>query len=276
MLALNQSLRLTALPMILLALIVLALQGCSSDDAPPPTPTPVPDANPTGYYTNTGFVDVMMADNTTPRPSITDLQGMVNDGKLKMLSDTEGLSYVGTFTVTENDFSGSVTVYEAGVMTQDNVPLNGMITEGAKITGTLGGTGAGNGTFQLDYAPLADNGPVDMPMVIPPSNTWLPVNNSDSFNISIGDDLEPIPNFGSSGSGQGAFDNCTFLARIEPVPGRHLYTVSGAMKDCINGAILMPDGYSGLVSVRGSAPGDRLIVVLSNGAYGITGEYVRQ
>ncbi len=230
--------------------------------------------DPTGYYTNTGFVDVKAGDDMTQR-LVTDIQGMVTGEQLMLLSDTENLAYTGTFTMNENNFSGSVTLYEAGVMTQENIPVNGLITEGARITGTLDGTGAANGTFQLDYAPLADNGPVDMAMVIHTLD-WLPVNNSDSFTIGITDDAAPIVNFANGGIGLGTFNKCDFLGRIESVSGAHLYTVSGFMRGCDDDNVLTPETYVGLVSVRGIAPNDRLIVVLANGAYVISGEYFRQ
>ena len=117
-------------------------------------------------------------------------------------------TYVGTFTVNGNDFSGTVTVYEAGVRTQENVPLSGMITAGSHITGTLGGNGAANGSFRLNYASLVDNGSVDM---VIHTLDWLPVNNSDSFTIGITDDAAPIVNFANGGIGLGAFNKCDFL-----------------------------------------------------------------
>ena len=262
--------RFTYLPLMFLALFALALQGCGDGvRILPPS-----DADPTGYYINTGFVQVMMADNTTPRVTTADFQGMVTGNQFMMLGDTDNLTYVGTFTVSGNDISGTVTLYEAGEATQEDVPLTGMVTATSKITGTLGGSGAANGTFQLNYAPLGDNGPVDVAMVIHTLD-WEPVTNADNFLISISDELVPIANFGSAGSGFGIFNRCGFLGRIEPVPGIHLYTLSGVMNDCDNTGILVPEAYSGLVSVRGIAPNDRLIVVLTNGAYGISGEYFR-
>ncbi len=261
--------RFAHLPLMLLALLALILQGCGDGvRVLPPS-----DADPTGYYTNNGVLEVMMGDNTTPRVAVKDLQGMVTGGQLMMLSDTENLTYVGTFTVSGNDISGTVTLYEDDEMMQKDVPLSGMITQGSKITGTLGGTGAANGTFQLNYA--QDNGPVDMAMVINKLD-WEPVTNADSFFISINDELVPIANFGSAGSGFGVFSNCKFRGRIEAIPDAHLYTLSGDMRDCNDAAILMPEAYSGLVSVRGIAPNDRLIVVLTNGAYSISGEYFRR
>ncbi len=261
--------RFTYLPLMLLALLALILQGCGDGvRVLPPS-----DADPTGYYTNNGVLEVMLDDDTTPRAAISDLQGMVTGGQLMMLSDDENVTYVGTFTVNGNDFSGTVTVYEDDVMTQKDVPLSGMITQGAKMTGTLGGTGAANGTFTLNYA--VDNGPVDMGMVIR-SLKWWPMAVSPIIpTIAVGDEVVPVPNF-SSGSGRDIFSDCGYLGRMEPIAGTHLYTVSVTMETCSPGTQdveAMPD-YSGLASVRSeTSSNDRLVLVLTNGAYDFSGEY---
>ncbi|MCF6211368.1 MAG: hypothetical protein L3J88_06605 [Gammaproteobacteria bacterium] len=260
--------RFTLLPVLLLALFALALQGCGDGVRV----LPQSDADPTGYYTNSGYVVVMEANNTTPRSTKADFQGMVYDGQFMMMSDTENLTYVGTFTVSGNDFSGTVTVYEDDVMTQENVPLSGMITEGSKMTGTLGGDGAANGTFRLNYAKGVDNGPVDMDMVVR-TLSWEPVTGTPP-NIpflGVGNDSSPVPNFGAATSGSGIFNNCDFNGRIEPIANTHLYTVSVTMSSCVNADILGSEGkYTGLVSVRDT---DRLILALTNGAYDFSGEY---
>ncbi|MCF6364371.1 MAG: hypothetical protein L3J88_13720 [Gammaproteobacteria bacterium] len=261
------------LPMLLLALFALALQGCGDGvRILPPS-----DADPTGYYTNNGDLRVMKNDNTTPRSDIKDLQGMVTDRQLMMLSDTENLTYVGTFTVSGSDFSGTVTVYEDDVMTQENVPLSGMITAGARITGTLAGTGAANGTFTLNYAPLVDNGPVDMGMVTQPLS-WEPVTGNPPaipfLNMAAGATPAPATNMTSAGSGSDIFNNCGFTGRMDPVTGTHLYRVSVTMVDCVDKAILTTPRYTGLASVRSEAKSnDRLILVMTNGAYDFSGEY---
>ncbi len=261
--------RFTHLPMLLLALLALVLQGCGDGvRILPPS-----DADPTGYYTNTGYAQVMMADNTTPRTDITDLQGMVYDGQLMMLSDSKNVTYVGTFTVSGNDISGTVTVYEEDKMTQQNVPLTGMITAGSKVTGTLGGTGVANGTFQLNYA--QDNGPVDMDTVIRDLR-WRPVVSPAIPNLNLKSGATPAPatNISAGGSGSNIFDNCGFNGRMEPIAGTHLYTVSVTMKRCANADILVEPVYTGLASVRSEASSnDRLILVLTNGAYDFSGEY---
>ncbi|VAW49890.1 hypothetical protein MNBD_GAMMA04-167, partial [hydrothermal vent metagenome] len=208
----NLTSRLAAFPLLLLVLIVLVLPGCfHNDDDPAPAPEPTPNANPAGYYTNTGFIDVMEANNTTPRASITDFQGMASGSSLMMLSDLTGLVYVGTIAVTGNDFSGTVDVYEAGEMIQGDVPFNGTITEGNRITGTMNGTAAANGTFQLDYAPALDNGPVDLPMLI---NDWEPVTNDDIFFVDVTGEPSPGSNFSSIiPQSSGFLERCDLLAR---------------------------------------------------------------
>ncbi len=265
--------RFTHLPMLLLALFALALQGCGDGvRILPPS-----DADPTGYYTNTGVLEVMENDNTTPRLAITDLQGMVTDGQLMMLSDTENLTYVGRFTVSGNDISGTVTVYEADEMTQKDVPLTGQVTAGSKITGTLSGIGAANGTFTLNYAPLVDNGPVDMDMVIR-LLSWRPVTGNPSaiptLDMAAGARPAPATNMTSGGSGSDIFNNCGFTGRMDPITGTHLYRVSVNMLDCVNPDILDTPVYTGLASVRNEvSSNDRLILVMTNGAYDFSGEY---
>ena len=272
MLRLNST-RLIYLPKmlaVLLALAALALSGCfhSDDD----DPAPVPNANPTGYYTNSGFVDVKAADNTTQR-LVQDVQGMVADGQLMILSDEQNLAYIGTFTVSGNDFSGSVTVYEAGVMVQEDVPVTGMITATSKITGTLGGIGVANGIFQLDYA--ADNEAVNLEM-LERDFSWKPVVNQNIPSLNLKSITAPDPafNFNSSGTGSNVFEGCAYRGRMEPIADTHLYTVSVTMSSCDGqgtGVDAVPK-YTGLASVRGTNP-DRFVLVLTNGIYDFSGEY---
>ena len=257
--------------MILLALFFLMIQGCFHSSSSGGGDGGTSNADPTGYYTNSGFVQVMMADDITPRVTEADFQGMVTDSQFMMISDTENLSYIGTFTVSGNELSGSVTLYEAGVMAQENVPLTGMITATSKITGTLGGAGAANGTFQLNYA--MDNSEVTLDQVVRTFD-WRPVINQNIPDLNLANAADPAPafNFGTGGTASNIFSGCGYLGRMEPIAGTHLYTVSVTMDSCDPGTIdveAVPT-YTGLASVRGTT---RFILALANGAYDFSGEY---
>ena len=266
--------RLTPLLVMFLALFTLIVQGCGGGGGG--NDGGASNTDPSGYYTSTG--DASVDDGAGGMiANLDDLQGLVSpDGKLMMLSVKTGVAYVGTYTVSGNVFTGLVDVYEAGVMIEKDVSvINGMITKGSTMTGDLDGAGrAAKGSFTLRYAEAMDNGPVELDMVYY-NLDWKRVSNTENFNITLEEETAPISNFGSGGTGLGIFDNCTFRGRIEPIPNIHLYTLSGSMRDCLDSNILEPDVYSGLVSVRGIAPDDRLIVVLTNGIYGIIGEYSR-
>ncbi len=264
--------RLKLLLMIFLLLFVLMMQGCFHSSSGGGNGG-ISNADPTGYYTNSGFVQVMMADDTTPRVTEADFQGMVTDSQFMMLSDTENLSYIGTFTVSGNELSGSVTLYEAGVMTQEDVPLTAMITATSKITGTLGGAGAANGTFQLNYA--MDNSEVTLDQVVRAFD-WREVVNPNIPSLDLANATDPAPafNFSAGGSGSNIFSGCGYLGRMEPIVGTHLYSVSVTMDGCDPGTIdveAVPT-YTGLASVRDLTQ-DRFILALTNGTYDFSGEY---
>jgi len=254
---------------IILVLFFLTIQGCGGGSGGG-NDRGISNADPTGYYTNNGFVNVKAADDTTQR-LVNDIQGMVANGQLMMLSDSENIAYIGTFTVSGNDFSGSVTVYEAGAMVQQDVSVTGLITEGSSLIGTLGGSGVANGTFQLNYA--EDNGPVNL-VQLERASDWRPVVNLNipSLNLTDTAAVAPADNIGTGGTGSNIFEGCSYLGRIDPIAGTHLYTVTVTMDSC-NGEGTGVDAipvHTGLASVRGT---DRFILALSNGEYDFSGEY---
>ncbi|MCF6258052.1 MAG: cadherin repeat domain-containing protein, partial [Gammaproteobacteria bacterium] len=108
------------------------------------------DADPVGYYINTGTASV--DDGMDGTIDINDLQAMVNGTRIIMLSAAHELLYDGTITSTNgNDFMADFTIYTSGenpVM----ATASGTITGGSSITGTLAGSGVGSGTFSLIYA----------------------------------------------------------------------------------------------------------------------------
>ena len=255
---------------------VVLLQACGGGGKKAP---PVADAVPTGYYGTNGTTlstATVFTDTGTP-VNITDLQGMIYNGRLIMMSVAQKLSYDGTITVSGNSYTGSVTVYQNGAKVS-TVPalVSGTIAQGTSVSGTLAGTGAGSGTFALTYANAT---PVDNSMVVR-LNDWLPVNNNLSlFPIAI---ASLQANFVSGReAGTGSFNNCVFSGRIDPIPQTHLYTVNGNMTNmssfpCTTSAVLTP-AYSGFASLRQTTTAnDTLVLTISNGAYSVNGEFDRQ
>lgn len=257
--------------MVLGGVVLLSgIFGCSSGSDGPP-----PDADPTGYYINDGTADVMQADNMT-QLLLTDLEGMAANGQLMMVSANGDVAYVGTFSVSVNSLSGTLTLYENNIATQSNVAISGTITEGSTITGTMMGTGAANGTFTLNYALPADNGPVDISMLLH-SSDWTAINGAANTTPDVVFTTDtPTPNFSSSGpiATSGQLTGCNFSGRVDPIAGTHLYSASATFNSCMDPDVEL-ESYTGLISKRGSDPTDLVILVLTNGSYGLYGVFER-
>jgi len=142
MLFLNLSTRLIYFPTILLALLFLILQGCGGGEN---------NANPVGYFTDIGVANV---DNDAGKTiKINDLQGIVMDDNIMMMSMSHKIVYDGTITnISGNYFTADFIIYVEG-KNPTTATANGIITEGSKIEGRLTGSGVGNGTFSLFSMP---------------------------------------------------------------------------------------------------------------------------
>jgi len=232
---------------------------------------PVVNANPTGYYDITGKASVM--DDATDKISvpINDLQGMVYNNHLYMLSMAAGLSYEGPMTVSGTGYSANVTIYSKGVMVK-TASVVGTITAGTSITGTLAGTGSGNGIFTLNYA--ANNAEQSTLVIAGHGVTaW-----SGKFNGGVTNTDIPIDGttgsmtISTSGLNKGIFSSCTLAGTISPIIGMHLYTINITSTGCF----LDPAAegtYTGLASTRMlTLKDDTLVVMLFNATYGIAGE----
>ncbi len=139
---LNLSTRLIYFPTILLALLSLILQGCNSGEN---------NANPMDYFTDIGVANV---DNDAGKKiKINDLQGIVMDDNIMMMSISHKIVYDGTITnISGNYFTADFIIFVEG-KNPTTATANGIITEGSKIEGTLTGSGVGNGTFSLFSMP---------------------------------------------------------------------------------------------------------------------------
>ena len=129
---------------------ILGLQGCSSssDTTPPP---PLPDQDASGLYkSGTGTLD---------GTSVSDIIGFVHDNRITAFSVTAHILIDGTInSVTVNDYTATVSVYKDGVLSQANINVTGMVTNGSSIDGTLNGTGTAAGSFSLVFDTLYSRG----------------------------------------------------------------------------------------------------------------------
>lgn len=126
--------------------LVLGMQACGGSKAPP---APLPDQDGSGIYSGTATVDV----NT----SITDLRGIIYNSRLMFFSATATphVLYDGTITsISSDDYTATVDVYENGTKTQTAVAVTGKVLTANSITGTIGTAGTAgnhNGTFSLAF-----------------------------------------------------------------------------------------------------------------------------
>ncbi len=123
-------------------MLSLILQGCDGGEN---------NANPVGYFTDIGVANV---DSDTGKIiKINDLQGIVMDGNIIMMSMSHKIVYDGIITnISGNYFTADFIIFVEG-KNPTTATANGIIIEGSKIEGRLMGSGIGNGTFSLFSMP---------------------------------------------------------------------------------------------------------------------------
>jgi len=259
--------------MIFLALVALVVQGCFHSSSGGGKIGVTPDADPTGYYDVSGTASV--GDGSGSTLTITDLQGMVNGTRFIAISDANGLVYDGTITeINANDFTATVSVFQDGTLIT-TAPVTGMITAGAKMTGTLTGSGLGSGTFELIYALSNDTSAALSRVQNNAGNGWF-----DSVGGGTADLVFAIDAMGNitpdTAAADGIFSQCSIdPGVISPITGTSLYTLNLTLSSCSNTAV--NGDYSGLASLRTESVetpvGDRLVLVVSNSNFSLRGEF---
>ena len=267
---LNLTSRLAAFPLILL---VLVLQGCFHDDDDP-APAPVPDATPAGYYLDKG--EAFLSDGGSGTIDISDLQAMVHGNRIMMMSAKEELLYDGTITdITGDEFTADFTIYYQGEKpTESSATVTGQIIEGLSISGTLNGSGFGEGTFSLLYASTN----IEMAAISRIENV---TDNTDWIGIignSVGDLEFTIDGAGallSSGDATSSpsFHGCDFVGTVTPINGSSLYSVSVNLTECIGGNA--NGDYTGFAASRTQTNlDDRLVFAVSDGRYSPNTDFI--
>jgi len=231
------------------------------------TVTVIDDADPAGYYTNTGAASV--GDGMSGTINISDLQAMVNSDRIMMMSVANGLLYDGTITkINGNDFTVDFTIYTDGENLV-NATGSGTITEGSTIEGTLVGSGVGSGTFSLLYATTNDEvaNLSRIENVASVNATWMAL----LANAVIEQEFI-INNMGAithdTSGVPGIFSSCAFDGTITPITDSSLYDVAATLTSCITGGGLANGTYTGLATSRtDSAQDDTLVFAITNGIY---------
>jgi len=275
MLRLN-SMRLIHLPkisvLLLLAFITLALSGCFLNDDGD-DPAAVVDADPTGYYIHTG------GNVQGGSVAVNDLQALVYDNRIMMISVAQKLFYDGTITnISGNSFTADFTIYERGGDINAAPPVTatatGAITTGSSITGTLNGSGVGSGIFTLLYDATASNTVAALSRVenVAGVNTSWEGKTGGSFATQefFIDSLGVLTEVDFTGGG--VFSSCELDGNITPISNNSLYSVSVELTEC--GSSTRNGTYTGLATSRtDSTDDDTLVLAVSNGLYGMAGDF---
>ncbi len=252
--------------MIILALFALTVQGCFHSSSSGGVVGITPDADPTGYYdvSGTAMVDGGMLE-------ITDLQAMVNDNRIMMMSTEKGLLYDGIITdISGNGFTADFTIYTDGE-NPITATASGSIFE-KSIEGTLSGSGAGSGTFELFYAEGAEQQVADLTRI--ENRYWdgdAAIGPNYAFNINMQGVLtDPT----SAGFNVPIFDGCGINGTVTPINDTSLYEVDAELTNC-DVTTVSNTNYTGFAVSRTNVNvDDTLVLVLSNGTYSPNGELI--
>ena len=257
--------------------LLVSLVGCGGGGGGTPTPTPAPiaDANPTGYYDVTGTASVGGGSGGTI--NISDLEAMVYNNRLMMMSVVNNLMYDITISkITGNDYTGTATIYTDGQNPVANVPVTGTITTGSFITGTLTGTGAGNGTFNLTYANSNNQISAISRIENTTNTTWGAVigNGTKAFEFIINGAGSIVDDVNDVG---GLFNLCQIATDVGQgafaINGTNLYKVSVRVYGCANPAV-NNTVYTGLIATRSQINvDDTLIFMMTSGTYSFSADF---
>ncbi len=238
------------------------------------TITALPNQDGSGIYNGTATVDV----NT----DITDLRGIIYNNRFMFFSVTANphVLYDGTITsITSDDYTATVDVYENGVKTQTAVAVTGKVLTATSITGTIGTSGTAgnhNGTFSLTFDSVYNR-----------AGTTARIE-ATGFNKTTGTTygtLNPISDrydFRTDFSFGVASTTCDIINEVYAIPDTaiNIYTIdnidivdlTGISDLCLDS--YEGSGYSGLITVVDdgiSGTDNRILIAYTNGTNSVFG-----
>lgn len=257
---------------LFLLAVFVGLQACSGGGDSTPV---IADANPTGYYIGSATVKEP-ADNNVDY-SISDIQIMISGTRIMIMSDSRAVLYDGTFTVSGNDLTSTVTIYYNGDKQAATATLNATITEGSQLTGSFTGTNLGNGTFVSTFSSLSNTASDFSNLYFNPGSSWWRTN---SLNLEVGRNFEfEVTNI-SGDFTDSTNDSQLSLIACRPNTGSNFsqiantsfFAVSMTLTHCTanagNANSATTGVYTGFAQFK-DAGGNKLAFTVSNGTYAI-------
>lgn len=250
----------------------MLLQGCGGGGGGGGATTTPPSANPSGYYDLNGSATVNLIGSTTQTQAITNLEAIVHNNRILMFSaDGYELYDISINSIEGNNFSGSANVFFMAGAQRTTSTVSGTITEGSKITGTLTGSGFGNGTFSLNFN--------NQMGVIPgtPSNWALPVGLSSTDYVFATDGAGSMTT--TTTVTDGNFAGCTIdiasSNTITDIGSSKLYNVTLTFTGCSD--LAYNGTYTGLAAVQDAlATALALAIVNSDGSHIVCGSFAKK
>lgn len=178
--------------------------------------------------------------------------------------------------ITGNNFTATVDVYKNGVKqagAAGTANISGSIIAGSQITGTLTGTGLGNGTFESLYSNL--NNTASAATIIDTAGEFWDCSINE-YNVSV---LSLVVNsIGTVNTNRATtatiFSFCEVAGSVTAVSGTGLYSVnmSTLANSCSTSEVNSQNtgDYTGLaITTTNTNPNDRLLFSMSNGSYNV-------
>lgn len=217
-----------------------------------------------GYYTGTATLKDI--------GGLGDMQGMFNGKRFMITNEAIKLVIDGTITSTTQDtFTANVTIYKTDIVTGivsvvNQTTVTGDIVKESSIKGTIEGTGAYSGTFDLVYA-LSNNVQATIESVETSNSVWIgSVYAANEYYVAIATDrefwVEGVPT-------SGTFDNCIPYGQISAIPNSSLYSIRVSIKYCNPYPEVIGD-YTGLAALKENG---QLLITLTNGMYAVSADY---
>ncbi len=230
------------------------------------TVTVIADQDATGYFTGSAAVKTEGA--PTVDFAVTDLQIMISGTRIMMMSDARALLYDGTFSVSGNDLTSTVTIYHNGNKTAATAVINATITEGSQLTGSFTGTELGNGTFVSTYSTLNSTASV----ITQVNNNFWQADLNESTLGTLEFDVDNVGNLADSiRQNDLTFAQCrvaggTFL----PIANTSLFAVSITFDICTTSAV--NGTYTGFAQFKTTTT---FALPVSNDTYAFADDFVR-